>query len=425
MEFARSILTFRLAWVGVARWVSAAILVLYLAVAQAQGGPQFDSTAFSVGDSLVPRSPLAPQFVPLPQANSLIDLVDFREQPLDDAIRTFSEQSGLNIVASREAGKTIINLFLRNIRAIDVLENLTKTHNLYYRVDEVSGIVRIFTTREYERNLASFRDEQTQVFTLLYPNPIDVAVAIRDLFGERVSLNFGVGDEDSILELIYRLNRFDLVDSRSLGLGSFNGTYAIGSRPTLSGITGIGGFGANVRRQFPDPRLAQSELMPLRDLTAEQIQQLISAVESKRTEGPATPQLPGEDVIDPVSQLLKERQATIYVTVIRRNNQVVVRTGDRETMEQVQMLIHSLDVPTPLVLLEVKVMSILLDDRFRSVFDYQFSDGGSGAGGFTTGDVLPTPSDALIGEARRLASMLPGGAVLNQGDLTFQFVSNR
>ncbi len=425
MEFVRSVATIKSSRAGKVPLIAWGLWVVTFFTAHAQIEPRFDPAGFSLGDLIPASNQLPAALTTAPQANVLIDLVDFRELPLDEAIRTFSEQSGLNIVASREAGKTVVNLFLRNVRAVDVLENLTKTHNLYFRVDEASGIVRIYTTREYERNLASFRDEQTQVFTLLYPNPIDVAVAIRDLFGERVSLNFGVGDEDSILELIYRLNRFDLVDSRSLGLGSFNGAYAIGNRPAISGITGMGGFGANIRRQFPDPRLAQNEFQPLRDLTAEQIQQLIAALDAKRTETPPPTRQPtGEETEDPVAQLLKERQATIYVTVIRRNNQVVVRTGDRATMDQVQMLIHSLDVPTPLVLLEVKVMSILLDDRFRSVFDYQFSDGGSAAGGFTTGDVLPTPSDALVGEARRLASMLPGGAILNQGDLTFQFVSN-
>ncbi len=353
-----------------------------------------------------------------------IELVDFRDQSLDQAIRAFSEQSGLNIVASLEANKVNVNLYLRNVRPMDVLENLTQTHDLYYRIDENSGIVRLYTTEEYERNLASFRDEQTEVFTLLYPNPVDVAVAIRDLFGDRVRLNFGVGDEDTILDLVYRLNRFDLIDSRSLGLGSFQGRYIWGGQ-TFSNLSGLGGFSSQYQqRQFPQGA-PTSEYQPLTDLSAEQIQQLIQALESKQTppdeQPPAEPPLSDRDVI---SRLLEERQATIYVTVVRRNNQVIVRTGDESTMEQIETLIRRLDVPTPLVLLEVKVMSVSLDDDFRSVFDFQYSDGGTAAASFTTGDILPTPSDALVGEARRTASMLPGGGVIQQGDLTFQIVSN-
>ncbi len=353
-------------------------------------------------------------------------LVDFRDQMLDEAIRIFSEQSGLNIVASVQASQKKVNLFLRNVMPIDVLDSLTKTHDLYYRVDENSGIVRIYTTDEYERNLASFREEQTDVFTLLYPNPIEVAVAIRDLFGDRVRLNFGIGDEDSILDLVHRLNRFDLIDGRSLGLGQF-GSLQYGGRSS-SGLSGLGGFSNQYfQRQFPNQALSslQNEFAPLRDLNSETIQRLVEQIEQKRQLNtiPVPQVVEGADE-NAISQLMRERQAVIYVTVVRRNNQIIVRTGDENTMHQVQELIHRLDVPTPLVLLEVKVMSILLADDFRSVFDYQFSDGGTSAGGFTTGDVLPTPSDGLLGEARRTASMLPGGSLINQGDMTFQVVSN-
>ncbi len=350
--------------------------------------------------------------------DTVLELVDFREQPLGEAMRLFSEQSGLNIVASATANTTPVNLYLRDVKAMDVLENLTKTHDLYYRVDEESGVIRIYTTEEYEQNLASFREERTKVFTLLYPNPTDAAVAIRDLFGDRVELNFGVGDQDSILDLVYRLNRFDLVDSRSLGLGAFQGNYAYGGR-SFSRLNGLGGFTGGNNSLVKGGGGNQTEFAPLSDLSAEQIQQLIDAVNSRG--GPNGEE--ATDPTDPIAQLMKERQATIYVTVIRRNNQVVVRTGDDETMKQIEQLIQNLDVPTPLVLLEVKVMSILLDDDFRSVFDYQFSDGAN-AGSFTTGDILQTPADSIMGEARRLASMVPGGSVLNQGDFTFQYVNN-
>lgn len=383
----------------------------------ASAGEQINST------SIQSSQPIAPLPFEIASKQELLELVDFRDETIDQVVRSFSELSGLNIVASADANKVKVNLFLRNVMPMDVLENLTKTHDLYYRIDPRSGIIRIYTTEEYERNLASFREEQTQVFTLLYPNPVDVAVAIRDLFGDRVQLNFGVGDEDAVLDLVYRMNRFDLIDSRSLGLGQFQGEYPYGGRG-FNSLNGLGGFSSrNFGNRFPGGQ-RRNEYQPLNDLNAEQIQNLVNAIQQKQT--PARPVEPTTDPnsADAISQLLKERQATIYVTVVRRNNQIVIRTGDENTMNQVAQLIARLDVPTPLVLLEVKVMSILLDDDFRSVFDYQFSDGGTSAGSFTTGDILPTPSDSLLGDARRLASMIPGGGTLNQGDLTFQVVSN-
>ncbi|MGY8746614.1 MAG: type II secretion system protein GspD [Pirellulales bacterium] len=348
--------------------------------------------------------------------DTTIEMVDFRDQDLGAAMRLFSEQSGINIVPSTDANKVKVNLFLRDVKAMDVLENLTKTHDLYYRIDEKSGVIRIHTTEEYEENLASFRDEQTKVFTLLYPNPVDAAVAIRDLFGDRVVLNFGVGDQDSVLDLVHRLNRFDLVDSRNLGLGSFQGqTY--GGR-SFNSLNGMGGFSTNPAYRNSRNR-AIDETEPLSNLSSDDIQQLIDTINDRSTRA----EIPA-NLEDPISKLLKERQATIYVTVVRRNNQVVVRTGDEATMDQIATLIQSLDVPTPLVLLELKVMRILLDDEFRSVFDYQYSDGSTTAGSFTTGDILPTPSDKFSGNARKFASMIPDGSVLNKGDFTFQVVSN-
>jgi general secretion pathway protein D len=384
----------------------------------ADAGEQINTQELIAPPESVPQLPFE-----IASQQEILELVDFRGETMDQVVRSFSELSNLNIVASAEASKVEVNLFLRNVLPMDVLENLTKTHDLYYRVDEKSGIIRIYTTDEYERNLASFREERTQVFTLLYPNPVDVAVAIRDLFGDRVQLNFGVGDEDAILDLVFRMNRFDLIDSRSLGLGQFQGNYSYGGRGYNS-INGLGGFNNNdYRNQYPGGQRG-NEYQPLTDLNAEQIQKLVNALQEKQSVAETQPAGVDPESKDAIADLLREKQATIYVTVVRRNNQIVIRTGDENTMRQVEQLIQRLDVPTPLVLLEVKVMSVLLDDDFRSTFDYQFSDGGTSAGSFTTGDILPTPSDSLVGEARRLASMIPGGGTLNQGDLTFQVVSN-
>ena len=111
-----------------------------------------------------------------------------------------------------------------------------------------------------------------------------------------------------------------------------------------------------------------------------------------------------------IRELQRLQQATIYVTVVQRQNQVIVRTSDPETMQQIAQLIQQLDIPTPLVMLEVKIMEVTLTDGFTSVFDYQFAQGNS-AGGFTQGDILP-PSGELAPDTR-FGSLTPGGAVFD------------
>jgi general secretion pathway protein D len=131
--------------------------------------------------------------------------------------------------------------------------------------------------------------------------------------------------------------------------------------------------------------------------------------------------------------LLRRRRATIYVSVIRRANQIIVRTGDESTMEQIRDLIQRLDVPTPLVLLGVKILSVVLGDDFNSVFDYQFSDGVTVAGGFTTGNILPPVSDnparIVPPRLRRDSPIDPETSsawnnTSSTEDLTFQFVND-
>ena len=139
-----------------------------------------------------------------------------------------------------------------------------------------------------------------------------------------------------------------------------------------------------------------------------------------------------------VDALMARRRATIYVAVIRQHNQLLVRTSDEKTMEQIRDLVRRVDVPTPLVLLEVKILQVNLGDDFNSVFDYQFSDGATIAGGFvpsslivppaaafTTGNILPPVGNSDLTPDTPLApAASPGVAGTPNPPLLFQFVNN-
>lgn len=158
----------------------------------------------------------------LPHGGTVLNLVQFDDIPLSEAMRLFAEQSQLNVITSAEAGKTRITVYLKNVTALDALEVIVKANGLFYRIEENSGIVRIATLKEYEKDLASFREEQTRVFTLLYPNPSAVAQVIQQVFGNRVQLSRADADVEDLVDLSRRFSRFDLVDGRSLGLGGAN-----------------------------------------------------------------------------------------------------------------------------------------------------------------------------------------------------------
>jgi general secretion pathway protein D len=132
-------------------------------------------------------------------------------------------------------------------------------------------------------------------------------------------------------------------------------------------------------------------------------------------------------------ELLRRQPANIYVTVVRRNNQVIVRTSDAQAMQQICELIGHIDMPTPVVLLEVKVLSIDLGDDFSSMFDFQFTDGTTTAGGFSptapaasglvTGNILPPFADQGTQDVRFLP-IAPGPiGTAPASNLLFQVVS--
>jgi general secretion pathway protein D len=407
-----------------------------------------------------------------------LEKVEFNNVTVTEAAKLLSDQSDLKIVPSQDAGKVVISLYLKNVRPGVVVDAITKGNGLFYREDPETGIIRIYTTGEYEKDLGSFREERTEVFTLLYPNPLDVAYAIQGAFGDRVmmSVNGWQVDSQQIQDISQRFARLNLVDQQNRvsggflnqagsfggqtggigniggiggvggggggiggiggigggigglggGLGGVGGGYGGGGAYGFGGfgdVGGFGGFGAMTGQNGYNNRNGQNGTQAgdppkkLENLTPDQIQALDRALQTNN-----------QTVID---ELLRSRHADIFVTAVPRNNQLIVRTADLSSMQKIAELVSQLDVPTPLVLLEVKVLALALGDDFRSAFDYQFSDGKLVSGvlinnvtDFTTGgNILPPAAD--IGGPQREEPLAPGplGTQPNQ-NFTFQIVSS-
>lgn len=388
-----------------------------------------------------------------------LQLVEFRDLTLDDAMRLLSQQSGLKIVPSAAAGKVRVSFYMQNVKPLLAIAALTGANGLVYRRDPATGIIRIYTSKEYQADLGSFRDEEIKIFTLLYPNATEAADAIRNIWGDRVRLGTSTAADRILQDLQNRFNRFDIVDERSLGLGltALNGgiNSGIGGGGGVGGVggAGIGGgigggsgsFGGGSRGggsfgggTFSQPLsgtnqqvTSQQQIQDARQLsemfqglTPDERQAVIDAIGGKETAADRA------KLVD----LLHRRPATIFVTVVSRNNQLIVRTSDPITMGHICALIEQIDVPTPSVLLEVKVLQINLGDDFNSMFDWQFTDGKLFAGGFSptppegtlnSGNILPPAADAVSTAARRFQTIAPGIAgAAPAPDLLFQVVSS-
>ncbi|MCK6439664.1 MAG: hypothetical protein L6Q71_05620 [Planctomycetes bacterium] len=332
-----------------------------------------------------------------------------RDIPLGEALRRLSERTGLNVVASAKAEKRAVSIHLNKVTPMAAVQAICSANQLWFQRDDATGVVRVSTAEEYKSDLESFRHEQTQDFTLMYANAIEVALAVRDLFGERVELSLGESAREIQRDLQNRLDRLAVFGgSGNLNSGAGTGTGTTGTQlnNNLQTQQQLSDTEQRINRQLDQLRgRGAGGASGLSGLTAEQIQAVIQG---------GDPEL--------VESLLRGRQASIFITVIYSHNKLVVRTSDGITMDQIRDVVTRLDVPTPLVLLEVKVLSVSLGDGFRSVFDYQFTDASRSAVNFTEGNILPPFGDAIEGDARRFGSLGLDGTGLTPGDLTFQFV---
>lgn len=299
-------------------------------------------------------------FRPAPAADSAapeLRYLECSEVRLDRILRLIADQTGANISASASASASGVSVFLRNVSAEDAVEEICRSLGLWFRFDDKTGITRVTTMREYEDSLSSFREEQTESFTLLYPNVVEMASVIYGLYPDRVYLTMGEEDilDDELNDLSRRFERFRVIDdSSSSSLLSINPGSVSSSSGSGSAFNSedFNTRGLNIDSQ------TRGKVSGMDAETA-------SAIETAKASGDAAS----------LEKLLKgysEKSPSIFVTVSRRNNIIIVRTSDPEVMNEIRELVRRLDVATPSVLLEVRVMQLTLSDGFNSTFEYEF-----------------------------------------------------
>ncbi|MDR0993378.1 MAG: hypothetical protein LBN38_02270, partial [Verrucomicrobiota bacterium] len=302
-------------------------------------------------------------------SEDVLAYVEFNRVPLGLALRLLADQSRQNYVATEAAAKVPVSLFLRDVTPEEVVEELCKSYGLWYRVGDGghTPTTRILTMAEFQSNLASQQTgELSETFTLLYPNVTEIAAIIQGIYADRVYLSLGDEDilEDDLNDLSRRFERFNMINNSSGSslLGNFNlqNNRGYGQSRRNGGIYSRNRDGTwdSVRDQAAERRLEEATLRDLQVEDADRIQQAMEAGNDGAT-----------NLVE-ILQDLQRRPASVYVTVSRRNNMLVVRTGDPRVMEDIRSLVRQLDVPTPMVLLELKILELNLTDQLNTVFDY-------------------------------------------------------
>jgi general secretion pathway protein D len=288
-------------------------------------------------------------------------------------MRLISDQTGVNIATSEKTASKKVSMFLRNVTAEVAVEEICRASGLWYRSEKEGSIIRITTMEEYAESLNTFREETTETFTLLYPNVLEVASAIYSLYPERTLLSLGEKefDEDDEYDLSRRFRRFRVIEengnsqfmemqsprSSSSGSRSGAGMFSFSRGDALSRLT-------QWERLDPKRRFARSGDF---SLSAAEAKVLDGAIEAGNT-----------NLFEQAKAMSVFGPANIFVSISRKNNMLIVRTSDVKIMDEIRSLVKRLDVPTPMVLMEVKVLELDITDDFTATFQYSFN-GRSGA----------------------------------------------
>jgi len=346
--------------------------------------------------------------------------------PIDRVARLVADQAGVNVsVSDATAGKTV-SLLLRNVTADAAIEEICRASGFWFRREPKGNVIRITTMAEYTDNLASFREEETETFTLLYPNVVEVASVIYGLYPDRTMLSLGEEEfqEDDEYDLSRRFRRFRAIEEN--GNSQF-----MNMQPTLATGTGEqGGAGdfSFVRGNMFSRLTQWDQVRDRRRRTAGFADRAaLSAAEAGSME--RAYRAGDTNRFDRALGRSALGAANIFVTMSRKNNMLVVRTSDREVMDQVRAMVRKLDVPTPMVLLELKVMELDITDDYEAGFSWGLTDldGGKRVAGMSTHALGHTVANGSTGlkEANLLANMSQEGLQRSSPTFAFTVLSDR
>jgi len=320
-----------------------------------------------------------------------ISELDFQNIAVGDALRILSKQSDLNIISSQAAAKIQMTMFLRNIEPMDVLEAMAKTYNLWYEKDKKSKVIRVYTVKEFRLGNVDYRNERTEIFTFKHQRTsLDFGYMIQDLFGfERVMLSQGADESEVTNDLYDRLERFDIIasntynqsdngNSNGFGIsssgGSGNNNNGNNNNNSGNNNNNGNGNGNNNNRNGNNNWNGNNGIGQNNSMFLGRGQAFDAITQLPKNETDAL--LTGSHIgsTQAMNQLI-EHVSPIYVTLISRQNRVLVRTRDKDAMSEIQSLFKELNIDMATLMLEVKVLQIALGDGFESSFEFNFKSG--------------------------------------------------
>ncbi|OAI03519.1 hypothetical protein A1353_14495 [Methylomonas methanica] len=315
-----------------------------------------------------------------------IQELEFKNSQVSDIIRVLSEDANVNIVATPEAGKKNVTIFLKKVSLEDAIRTICRISDLWYRRDDGdTGTYRLMTKEEYGKDLVMGQDDNVRVFQLRNPNVIAVAMAIESLYGNRVRVSYGnammlsgtggmngrggnsrgggFGNNRGMGNTGFGGGMGGFGGGMGGGFGGFQGGFGGSSAGNMYGgrnnrFSGGMGSQGSAGGRYGNLQQGFREEVP-KDLSVEQLAEL--GADGKRVD-------PGE--LSEVSGINK----VIFVTINAEHNQLIVKTSDNAILKSISSLVEQLDKPQNQVMLEMKIIDVKVGEDFSSLFNFEIKN---------------------------------------------------
>ncbi len=119
-----------------------------------------------------PRSQAAllRESIGLPTNDPILERVEFSATPMEQALRLFKQESGLQVVASKEAKELLATVSISNLSATKAIKEFARQCNCYAHLDRSTGIYTLYTNDKRDdtawdsESLRKFEQELNEAF---------------------------------------------------------------------------------------------------------------------------------------------------------------------------------------------------------------------------------------------------------------------
>ncbi len=303
--------------------------------------------------------------------------LNIREMTIGELVAFLSYSGNIQAVASQDAARKTVSIFLQDVSAQDALEAICRSAGLVYRPN-AEGVSFILTQQEFSASRGLYNDEVVETIQLRYATAADIGESLRNLFADRL-----VWIEPSE-DMGNARNQIDKALSRMDLLSEYEEFDRSGDSDDKS----------NNRRNDNTPERTATNSRQTRSSGGTQDFAML-----ERYRALLRDQSLGETSISPAGTRTERNDArfgVVFVSAFTSANMLLLRSTDSRALEQIKSAVNGLDRPTPQVLLEVKVLELDLGDGQFTGVDW-FWQAGDGYAGSNTWDnkglsVLPEDS---------------------------------